>query len=52
MSVRFAKWNGRGREGEGGDLQTEERSNPHAGHGVKVDDGEVLDSGRKTGADV
>ena len=51
-SVRFAKWNGRGREGDGADLQPEERSNPHAGHGAKADGREVLDSGRCAGADV
>ena len=50
-SVRFAKWNGRGREGDGADRQPEERSNSHAGHGGgKGDVREVLESGRETGA--
>ena len=32
-SARFAKWNGRGREGDGADRQPVERSESRAGHG-------------------
>jgi hypothetical protein len=50
--ARFVKRNGRGREGERGDRQLVERSNPRDGHGAKGGVREVLESGHETGAGV